>query len=581
MNAKAILEDLREFVEQEHLANQAKLFSVWEKPLAAKLQSGETQLISQLRSETKNHLILNVEKGDSRFREGDMICLHQGNPKQTTQVRQAVIEAENNGEWLVRTFNHDLSNLDWDDGDIYADPDSMDLKPFYQKALNDLASTKVGQSIVLPLLAGNLDTDFIYCDNYDEAADFAEAHGLNDRQIDAVAKGVAAKYLACIQGPPGTGKTQVISMIVQRLITEGQRVLVTSHTHMAINNALNKIAEQGVTVAKVGAAACNKGLNSGVKHFSHADDWQNRPDSGYAIGATPFATCSSRLENFEFDTAIFDEASQITVPLAVMAMRKARRYVFVGDHKQLPPVVLSKSVLHNKAFSAFAKLMATNQQSATLLNQTYRMNRELSRWPGKQYYDGQLISAGRNAMRKFSLPKQPAKYLEVFSDKHAFVFIESPGTNAKTSNTAEAELVVDLLANAVDAGLELSDVGLISPYRSHSKIMRKMMAKRFGTLTAKAAVVDTVERMQGQEREIVIVSLCTTDPQFLIAVAAFLFQSERLNVAITRPKTKLILIGPKLADDFCLGGNNRVLSNSLADYRSLVQAAYCYTLGEN
>ncbi|MBF4332987.1 helicase, partial [Vibrio anguillarum] len=134
-----------------------------------------------------------------------------------------------------------------------ADPDTMDLKPFYDKALDEIAESKRGREIVLPLLAGKLDTGFIFEDDYDEAADFAEECGLNEHQADAVGKAVSAKYLACIQGPPGTGKTKVISLITKLLVEQGQRVFMTSHTHMAINNALNKIAGENVPVIKVGA----------------------------------------------------------------------------------------------------------------------------------------------------------------------------------------------------------------------------------------------------------------------------------------------------------------------------------------
>lgn len=580
MSIKNVLADLREFVEKEHNANQEKFQAVWQKPLEAKLKSGESQKITHIKREGKSQLILTLGEGESRFREGDMLCLHQGDPFTTAFVKQATIEDEYEDEWLIRLSFQDSPTLTIPPGDVYADPDTMDLKPFYDKALEEIARSTIGESVILPMLADELDTDFIYTDNYDDAADFAEQQGLlsgqplNDSQIDAVAKGVAAKYIACIQGPPGTGKTRVISLIAKQLVNEGHRVLVTSHTHMAINNALNKIAREDVPLAKVGAIVSRRGLDNSVPYFANADDWRQRPDSGYVIGATPFATCTSRLENFDFDTLIFDEASQITVPLAVMAMRKARRYIFVGDHKQLPPVVLSKSVLNSECYSVFSTLMQSGRDTFAMLNQTYRLSEGLSRWPSQQFYEGRLESAGENKTREFHLSENVNQFSAVFSAQHHMVFIQSPGNQAKNHSRSEANLVADLISTAINAGMAADDIGVVSPFRSQGKLLRQVFTQRFGIFSAKKIVTDTVERMQGQERELIIISLCTTDRLFLKAIAAFFFQSERLNVAITRPKTKLIIIGPRLEQDFTDAIGDKELIKQIEIYQSLVNNAF-------
>ncbi|MBV1881041.1 MAG: AAA family ATPase [Pseudomonadales bacterium] len=578
MTPEQTLENLKSFVQAEHEAGQQKLVETWQKPLPTKLQSGVTQLIKKIKIEDKHNLILTLGDRNSRFREGDMICLHQGDALDAPFVRQATIEAEYDGEWLVRAFDFNADKVREVVGDCYADPDGMDLKPFFDTALSDIASSKIGMEVILPLLGGQLDAGHIYADNYDDAADYAEEQGLNEDQIDATGKGVAAQYLTCIQGPPGTGKTKVISLIAKLLVDDGRCVLLTSHTHMAINNALNQIKKQGVPVIKVGAAGCTKGLNEGVRRFDQGSDWEDRPDRGYVIGATPFATCTSRLENFEFDTVIFDEASQVTVPLAVMAMRKARRYVFVGDHKQLPPVVLSKSVLDDNCYSVFSQLIAGNEKTSVRLTQTYRLNHDLSRWPSQQYYENRLESVGANSKRMFTLSK-PDKHADVLSKEHSFVYLKSPGINSKGDSEEEANLVVDIVCTALDAGLPPEEIGIVTPYRNKAKRIRNGLTAKLGMHTAKKIVADTVERMQGQEREMVILSLCSTDLQFLQAVAAFFFQPERLNVAITRPMTKLILIGPELPPDFLNAdpmnkSQNKNLIKNVEAYRSLIHSAY-------
>ena len=573
MKYKEILTSLRTFVKEEHDANFDKLFEVWEKPLAKKLKTGETQAIQSIKIESSKYLLVTLGSNESRFREGDMICFHHGEAATEAFVRQATIEAEQDGEWLIRAeYDQDIINNITEP--CYADEDGMDLQPFFNKALEDIATSKNGCEIILPLLAGDLNASFIYDDNYDAAADIAEINGLNDRQVDAVGKGVAAKYLACIQGPPGTGKTKVIALITKLLADEGQSILLTSHTHMAINNALNKVVKEGVPVIKVGANSSVKGLDKSIRQFDHGDDWDDRPDTGYVIGATPFATCSARLDNFDFDTVIFDEASQITVPLAVMAMRKAKRFVFVGDHKQLPPVVLSKSVLDKKCYSIFSQLVLGNKKVSVMLNQTYRMNTNLSHWPSKQYYNGDLKSTGKNANRLLDLKKAPTKYQDILTKDKPFIFVKSPGVNTRTYSEKEAQLVVNLIETVADSGVKWRDIGVVTPYRNHGKTIRNLLATKLGLFTAKEVVIDTVERMQGQERELIIISLCSTDIQFIQAIAHFLFQPERLNVAITRPVAKLIFIGPELPEDFTVDSRLKQLQTTIEAYRSLIAAAH-------
>jgi DNA replication ATP-dependent helicase Dna2 len=342
---------------------------------------------------------------------------------------------------------------------------------------------------------------------------------------------------------------------------------------MAINNALNKIHQRGVPVIKVGTPSTIKGLSKDIKYHAAGDDWNDRPDSGYVIGATPFATCTSRLEKFEFDTVIFDEASQITIPLAVMAMRKAKRFVFVGDHKQLPPVILSKSVMDASSDSIFSTLISLNNRTSVMLAKTYRMNTHLSTWPSRQFYNSDLISEGPNKHRLFCLPSPPSKHTAELSGDKPFVFIKSPGTNSRTSNIEEAKLVSSIINAAIEVGINPADIGVVTPFRRHAKELKSELAKKFGWEKSSTIVTDTVERMQGQERELIIVSFCATDPLFIKNIATFLFQSERLNVAITRPMTKLIVIGPDLPEDFIALNDEKLMVDLVNSYRSLVAFA--------
>lgn len=573
MELNPVLKELQAFVYAEHEAGMENLLETWKKPLKGKLLKGETQRIESVRYSGSNHLEVVLGDNESRFREGDMICLHLGDPCNHKIFDQVTIEAENGGEWLLKV-KVDQSLLPELSEGCYADPSCMDLKPFYDKALADVATSKIGRDVLLPMLSGHLNTEAIYDEDFDDAADYAESRGLNEKQSDAVGLGVASKYLACIQGPPGTGKTKVISIIAKLLVESGQRVLMTSHTHMAINNALNKIVEEGVPVAKICASGGKKSLSDKVQHFEYASKWQDMPDTGYVIGATPFATCSERLESFTFDTIIFDEASQITVPLALMAMRKGCRFVFVGDHKQLPPVILSQSVLEDS--SVFAKMIVGNDKVSVLLKQTYRMSSALTQWPSRCYYKGDLESKRSPALSSFALPNKPCKYSDILSNERPSVFIKTPGVNARSVNREEAELVADLITVAVEAGLSAEEIGVVTPFRGHAKALKSSLQDKLGIFGSKLVVTDTVERMQGQEREMIIVSFCSSDPQYISAIAEFFFQAERLNVAITRPQTKLVIVGPEIPEGMLQLVDDPKVRKNIEDYRSLVR--HCYNV---
>lgn len=312
-----------------------------------------------------------------------------------------------------------------------------------------------------------------------------------------------------------------------------------------------------------------KSLDDKVLHYEKGAYWEDIPDSGYVIGATPFATCSERLESFEFDTIIFDEASQITVPLALMAMRKGSRFIFVGDHKQLPPVILSQSILEGS--SAFSKMITGNDEVSVLLSKTYRMSPALTKWPSLCYYKGELESKRPPDQSTFSLPIKPENYLDILSSEHASIFVKTPGINARSVNVEEAKLIADIILAAVDSGLSVGEIGVVTPFRSHAKALKSCISDKLGLFSSKSIVTDTVERMQGQEREMIIVSLCSSDPQYITAIAEFFFQPERLNVAITRPQTKLIIVGPDVPETLLSGIDDVKIRKSISDYQSLIR----------
>jgi len=545
---QALLKEMFSFIYDEQEAGNQRLLDIWARPLAEKLTSGWSQGFRRLQKcEDPKTLWAYPDDSESRFREGDLLHLHGGDALEQPLCGQVSLEREEDERWLLRGNRVPAV---WDQhpgGPCYADPDGMDLTSYYEDSLRDIATSQIGREILLPLLSGDLDICFDERD-VSEGERIALAEGLNAKQAQALGLAYGAEQIACIQGPPGTGKTLVLALLARLMAARGERILMTSHTHMAINNALNKIHARGVPTVKIGRDTQRKGLADAIRCAPGLDAWTDRPaDGGYVVGATPFATCNASLKNYEFDAVLFDEASQITTPLALMAMRKGRRFILIGDQKQLPPVLLSRSVLAKDASSIFVRLTSKEADHSIMLDETYRMNKWLSGWPSRTYYDGKLRSAGPNRERRFELARVEPRLAAVFDPAASAVFIPTLDRSAGARNDRDAKLVVDLCQAAAEAGLPLSEIGVVSPYRAHGRAVRTFLIERFGRTAARQVVADTVERMQGQERELIILSLATGDKVFLGGVAEFFFQPERLNVSITRAKTKLIVIGPDIS----------------------------------
>ncbi len=367
-------------------------------------------------------------------------------------------------------------------------------------------------------------------------------NGLNESQVEAVAMSYATDLLYLIQGPPGTGKTLMLAHLARLLVGDGRRVFVTALTHRAIHNALNKIpqVDENIPVCKIGEERLAGDLQ--VPNFDQFSFSRfGEINGGYVIGATPFALQSSRLANVEFDVVLFDEASQITLPLAIMGMLAGSKYIFIGDENQLPPVV-AFSAEDAAQTSIFAYLAGRGNE--TMLNITYRLNDILTDWPNRTFYRNELRSSDEAAVRRLTLSPEATPWDFVLAPESPAVFLDLCHQNTTVRSRIEAEVVVELILSLLMREVLPEEIGVVVPYRAQSRLIRSLLRRNLmdDEITQKL-VVDTVERMQGQERDVVLVSFATASPKFAAQVADFLFQPQRLNVAVTRPRTKLILVG--------------------------------------
>jgi DNA replication ATP-dependent helicase Dna2 len=448
------------------------------------------------------------------------------------------------------------------------DEDFVDLSEYYLAGLEALRSNP---AVLAALTGGDLDEKFDD-DTFDELYHSAEG-GLNDSQRDAVASCVASHPLHLVQGPPGTGKTHVLAMTVAELVKTNQRILVSAFTHRAIHHALRKIRQLvDCPVFKISDDIPHDREGVEIVPDFAATGLVDHPGP-YVLGVTPISLFTSRAKSAAFDIAMIDETSQMRVEAAVLPMLRARKWLFFGDHQQLPPVVV-RPVIDAREDSVFARFAARGHHM-TRLCETYRMNGELTRWPSENFYQGELESAADCRDRRFVL--QGTACRPELESVPSMVRIAIAHHDRRASSDEEAQVVLELIEQCLHGGVPPAEIGVVVPFRAQAaKIRRGLRFKRFTSFPGTRDIgIDTVERFQGQEREIIIVSFTASDREFIGRLAGFLTQPQRLNVAVTRARSKVVLVHSTAFRSFLQSeaphDGNAALALSLFDESTLIQ----------
>lgn len=179
-----------------------------------------------------------------------------------------------------------------------------------------------------------------------------------------------------------------------------------------------------------------------------------------------------------------------------------------------------------------------------MLDVTYRLNDVLSAWPSKTFYQSKLKPSPEAEKRRLFLTPEETRWDFVLEPSYPAVFLDLGHNNTTVRSRVEAEVVADLVLALMIKGVSPDEVGVVVPYRAQSRLIRSLLRLIVGDdETIRRIVVDTVERMQGQEREVILISMTTASLRFAAQIGDFLFQPQRLNVASTRPRTKLIIVG--------------------------------------
>ncbi|WP_306052435.1 AAA domain-containing protein [Natronococcus wangiae] len=361
--------------------------------------------------------------------------------------------------------------------------------------------------------------------------------GNNAAQNEAVTKAVGARDCALIHGPPGTGKTYTIARAIRAMVERGERVLLSAFTNRAVDNALEALLEQLEDVVdddRIVRVGSESGVRDDMEPYrlERSGDPEERVAelrNAQVVAATT-ATCGSRvMKEQSFDAALVDEAAQLTEPGTFAAINLADRFVLVGDHEQLPPVVRAENELTE---SLFERLVDLHPEAGVMLDRQYRMNQRIQAFASREFYDGKLRPAEPEVAARTLDDLEGvtrAELPETLRDPVAFVDVEGDG--GRYTDGEEAARIADLIDTYEAAGLERSDIGVIAPFRAQ--------VSEISSRVPEDVAVDTVDRFQGSSKEVIVVSFTATG-----TLEGPIFEDyRRINVALTRPKRALVLVG--------------------------------------
>lgn len=491
---------------------------------------------------------IHCQNNISKFREGGMVVLSNRNYTFKMEIIEDTIDnfvlAPNDfdvKDCYIDAVNYNQSN--WEINDVKTD---LTLKLLSATAGN-LENEPVRLNKIEQLLGGRLKN------NLSSSIHYAL---LNDSQNKAVQKSLNVDSFHLIQGPPGTGKTKTIAHIAKLLLDAGKKVFITAPTHTAINNCLNaisyvvrdasklvKIGEKYQASEILGNEFITRKPRLPLDRYTNNQDFSQ---NGIVVGGTPYSLCypaSKRLNFWEFDVALIDEAAQMSIPLAVSVMSKTNKFIFVGDHKQLDPIIPSGTGLSMFSESIFSRLVSLYPNEKSLLNISYRLNEQLIRIPNALFYDNELSSASFLTFSNENIVCE--NYSQVINHQDAKVLYLHKEFDSQGRSPYEANIVAGIVKDLMSNGIDLKDIGILTPYRAQVREIKKALNNTIGridTEDTKSLFIDTVDRMQGQERDYILYSMSNSHPLESKRRLDFFYSPNRLNVAITRGIKKCIVI---------------------------------------
>ncbi|MDH6314100.1 ATP-dependent RNA/DNA helicase IGHMBP2 [Parabacteroides sp. PFB2-10] len=417
---------------------------------------------------------------------------------------------------------------------------------------------------------------------------------LNPSQESAVNKVLEAKDVAVVHGPPGTGKTTTLVEAIYETLRRENQVLVCAQSNAAVDWISEKLVDRGVNVLRIGNPTR---VNEKMLSFTYERRFEAHPDypelwslrrniralqSASRKSGSSGETVRNRLSrmrfrvtelevkidmelfeearvvastlvgsdhrlmlNRHFTTLFIDEATQALEPACWIAIGKADRVILAGDHQQLPPTIKCPEAARGGLdFTLMEKIVSHKPQSVSLLTMQYRMHQAIMKFPSQWFYHDRLVAAPEVKERGILQYDQPINWID--TSEMDFTEEVRSGSMSRVNKQEAQLLIAELKAYLEKIGRdrileENIDFGLISPYKAQVYYLRQRLNQdSFFKPYKRLISIHTVDGFQGQERDVILISLVRANETGQIG---FLHDLRRMNVAITRARMKLIILG--------------------------------------
>ena len=384
---------------------------------------------------------------------------------------------------------------------------------------------------------------------------------LNEEQLAAVSSMLEYPPIHVLQGPPGTGKTAVLAATAIATAHMNREVVIIANTHHAVNNALQKIRsyDKKATIIKVGAVLKAEELDESVLKFEKFKEYyeysynnRRKKRTGHIIGMTIWGAITylglRHHAHFRPYIALVDEASLMPLSYATILGKAAPSVCLFGDSRQMPPIFRPELESNENSISILDYCSKKVEVvPVAVLHTTYRMNDDITNVVSKSFYEPygiQLRSAEGVSERKFN-----SSFMSNLNLTGSLVFTDPnlSSIQCEEENEGEATAAIEMVKALLEEGRSADEIAVITPFRKQVRLLRNIASEIIGN--EGLPLIDTVERLQGQDVDCIILTFASSERNFVEDKKDFLFNPNRLNVMISRAKTKTVIFASEVVQE--------------------------------